>query len=132
MKNPNRIVALAALAAALAFTGCPRAKLENGPTLTAAEFAQKAENAQGLVVVDFWATWCPPCRMMKPIFEKAEKDYAGRIAFVSVDADQNPELMQKYKVEALPTFMVFRDGKVQATQVGAMTESDFRAWLDKM
>ncbi len=136
MKLCHKIVWLIALTA-LTLTGaaCRRAAppaASGGATISMEEFARLAENASGVVLVDFWATWCGPCRKMKPLFEQAERDYAGRIGFVAVDVDQNAQLANKYRVEAIPTYIVFKDGKVQETRVGAMEASDFKAWLDSL
>lgn len=71
------------------------------------------------MIVDFSATWCPPCRQLKPIFEKLAEDFRGRITFVTIDVDENPELAQSYGVQSIP-MMVFlnKDGQVQNTIVG--------------
>lgn len=71
------------------------------------------------MIVDFSATWCPPCRQLKPIFEKLAKDFRGRIDFVTIDVDENPQLAQAYGVQSIP-MMVFinKDGQIQNTMVG--------------
>ena len=71
------------------------------------------------MIVDFSATWCPPCRQLKPIFEKLAEDFRGRITFVTIDVDENPELSQSYGVQSIP-MMVFlnKDGQIQNTIIG--------------
>ncbi|MCH5228452.1 MAG: thioredoxin fold domain-containing protein [Muribaculaceae bacterium] len=71
------------------------------------------------MIVDFSATWCPPCRQLKPIFEKLAEDFRGRISFVTIDVDENPELSQAYGVQSIP-MMVFlnKDGQIQDTIIG--------------
>ena len=102
-----------------------------GPPVSLEQFAAEVEQSSGFVLVDFWAPWCPPCRALKPIFEKVEPDYAGRIRFFKVDVDHGPEVAAKYKVEGIPTLILFKNGKPAAQQVGAPSEKDLRAWLDQ-
>lgn len=96
---------------------------------TAAAF-QSALGQPGLFVVDFNATWCGPCRQMKPIVEQAEKDYAGKIKFLPVDVDQNSAIAQQYNVQGIPAFFIFKDGKPLDSRVGSMSGGDFKKWLD--
>lgn len=84
----------------------------------------------GLVVVDFFATWCGPCKAMKPVVEKTEKALAGKVRFVAVDIDQQTGLAQQYKVEAVPTFVILKDGKVLDSKVGGMAPEKFKSWID--
>lgn len=119
---------------ALLLAGLPACKkgasIEGGPAIPMAQFEAEVEKSAGVYVVDFWATWCGPCRTMKPIFEKVEKEMAGKAKFLKVDVDQNQELAQKYNIEAIPTLVLFKDGKPAATKVGAMREPDFKAWIE--
>jgi thioredoxin len=89
-----------------------------------------AMSAPGLVVVDFYATWCGPCKAMKPIIEETEKALAGKVRFVAVDIDQQAGLAQEYKVEAVPTFVILKDGKVLDSKVGGMQAAKFKSWID--
>jgi len=82
-------------------------------------FKQDVLDAPGLVLVDFWATWCQPCKMMAPILDGLADDLAGRIAVLKVDADEHTELVQQYAVSSIPTILVFSDGEVVRAIVGA-------------
>ncbi len=74
------------------------------------------------VVVDFFAEWCGPCKAMAPALEACAKEMEGKVKIVKVDVDQNPGITQQYRIQAMPTLMMFKDGKVAATQVGAMVQ----------
>ena len=82
------------------------------------------------VLVDFWAEWCGPCKMIAPILEEVAKDFQGRVKVVKVDVDQNPESPAKYSVRGIPTLLLFKDGEVVDTKVGALTKSQLVAFLD--
>lgn len=82
------------------------------------------------VVVDFFAEWCGPCKAMAPALDLVAKEMLGKVKVVKVDVDQNPEITQKYRIQAMPTLMLFKDGKVAATQVGALVQkSKLEAWI---
>ena len=82
------------------------------------------------VVVDFFAEWCGPCKAMAPALDAVAKDLAGKVKIVKIDVDANPEITQTYKIQAMPTLLMFKDGKVAATQVGALVQkSKLEAWV---
>jgi thioredoxin 1 len=84
------------------------------------------------VVVDFFAEWCGPCKAMSPALEAVSKEMAGKIKVVKIDVDQNPATTQKYRIQAMPTLMLFKDGKVAATQVGALVQkSKLEDWIKR-
>lgn len=93
-------------------------------------FAEIAETATVPALVDLWAPWCGPCRMVSPELEKLAAERAGRLKLVKVNADEAPRLSQRFKVQAIPTLLVLRDGKVLAKQVGAAPARVLRTWLD--
>jgi thioredoxin 2 len=95
------------------------------------DFAEVAERAPIPVLVDLWATWCGPCRMVSPALERIATDRAGELKLVKVDVDQAPRLSQRFEVRAVPTLMVLRDGEVLARQPGAAPEPALRTWLDQ-
>jgi len=84
------------------------------------------------VVVDFWAPWCAPCRVLKPILEKLAAEYDGRFKLVKVNSDENQELAAALGVRSIPDVMAFRDGKPAAHFLGALPESQVRAFIDKL
>ena len=88
--------------------------------VTDADFAQVVEGASELVLVDFGAAWCGPCRMMEPTVEALASEYAGRVKVVTVDADENIQAVTKYNVRSLPTFLFFKDGKPVDQVIGAV------------
>ncbi len=93
-------------------------------------FHAVAEEATTPVLVDIWAPWCGPCRMVSPVLEHLAKERAGTLKLVKVDADQAPRLSQRFEIQAIPTLLVMREGRVVARQVGAAPEHALGAWLD--
>ena len=83
------------------------------------------------VLVDLWAPWCMPCRWYSPIIEKTSEGMKDKFNLVKVNVDENQEIAAKYGVEAIPTTLLIENGKVKASIVGAMQESQLKAWLDK-
>ena len=82
------------------------------------------------VLVDFWAEWCMPCRMLAPTIEKIAKDYAGKVKVGKLDTDANRDVAAKYSISAIPTVILFKDGQVSQKFVGLRQEKDFKAALD--
>jgi thioredoxin 2 len=94
------------------------------------DFTEVAERSPVPAVVDMWATWCGPCRMVSPALEQLATERAGEIKLVKVDVDAAPRLAQRFEVQAVPTLMVLRDGEVIARQPGAVPLPALRNWLD--
>lgn len=78
---------------------------------SAADFEKEIINHKGYALVDFWATWCPPCRMMAPVLESAEQQLGDKINFVKVDVDEQQQLAAEFDIMSIPTLVVFKDGK---------------------
>jgi len=97
---------------------------------TEQNFEDEVLKASGPVLVDFWAEWCMPCRMLTPTIEKLAKDYQGKVKVGKVDTDANREIAMKYRIDAIPTVILFRNGQVSQKFVGLKGEKDFKAALD--
>ena len=82
------------------------------------------------MLVDFWADWCGPCRMVSPVLDQLARERAGSVKLVKVDVDRSPGLSRRFDVQAIPTLMVIVDGKVAARQAGAAPAGALRSWLD--
>ncbi len=88
--------------------------------------------AEGSVLVDFWAEWCGPCKMISPALEEIAKEMDGRIQIAKMNIDDNPVTPQKYGVRGIPTLMLFRDGQVAATKVGAVPKNQLQEWVESV
>ncbi|WP_314411495.1 thioredoxin [Streptomyces sp. DSM 40484] len=95
------------------------------------DFAEVVERATVPVVVDLWATWCGPCRMVSPALEQVARDLAGRIKLAKVDVDKNPRLSQRFEVQAVPTLLVLDRGRTLARQAGAAPAQVLRRWVEQ-
>ena len=82
------------------------------------------------VLVDYWAEWCGPCRMIAPILEEIAKEYAGRLAIAKLNVDENQQTPQKFGIRGIPTLMLFKNGNIEATKVGAVSKSQLTAFID--
>lgn len=103
---------------------------ENIVHATDSTFGDEVLKAGEPVLVDYWAEWCGPCKMIAPILEDISKDYAGRVKVVKLNIDENPETPPKYGIRGIPTLMLFKNGGVEATKVGALSKSQLAAFLD--
>jgi len=100
--------------------------------LSDATFDAAVGGASGLVLVDFGADRCAPCRMMKPVIERLARQYRGRVTVATLDVDANPRIAARFTVRSIPTFLFFRDGEAVAGIVGAVAESRLAAQLDAL
>lgn len=94
------------------------------------DFAEIVEQASLPVLVDLWAPWCGPCRMVSPVLEQLATEKVGEIKLVKVNADEAPQLSQRFEVRSIPTLMVLRHGQVVAKQIGAAPATVLRPWLE--
>ena len=92
-------------------------------TLTDENFEQEIASAEGLVIVDFWAEWCAPCRLVAPIMEEIAAEYAGQVRVGKLDVDSNRKVSQKYGIRSIPSILYFKDGKHVDTTIGAVPKS---------
>ena len=93
-------------------------------------FEDEVLRADKPVLVDYWAEWCGPCKMIAPILEEIAEEYDGRVTIAKLNIDNNPHTPPRYGIKGIPTLMLFKDGSVEATKVGAMSKSQLSAFLD--
>ena len=93
-------------------------------------FEAEVLKAETPVLVDYWAEWCGPCKMIAPILDEVSRDYADKLNVAKVNVDENQEIASKYGIRGIPTLMLFRNGAVVATKVGALSKSQLTAFLD--
>ena len=98
---------------------------------TDADFDSHVLQSSEPVLVDFWAQWCGPCKMIAPALDEPADTYAGRAKVVKVDIDQNRAVAMKYHVRSIPMLLLFKDGQVQATQIGAVGKAQLAQIIDK-
>ena len=98
--------------------------------VTDASFEADVLKANGLVLVDYSADWCGPCKMIAPVLDEIADSYDGRVLIAKIDVDANREIAEKQGIRGVPTLMLFRDGKVADTKVGALSKSQLSAFID--
>jgi thioredoxin 1 len=98
--------------------------------LTSESFEREVLRASEPVLVDFWATWCPPCRMIAPAVEALADDFAGRAKVAKVDVDSSPELAERFGIQSIPTLLVFKGGQVVDQRIGAVPKSELFRMLE--
>lgn len=96
-------------------------------TINTSQFRGDVENGKGIVVVDFFATWCGPCKMLTPVFESLGEEMRNEARFVKVDIDESLEIAQKFNISTVPTMMIFKDGKAVESLVGFMPKEKIKA-----
>lgn len=99
--------------------------------LTKQNFETELLQTDGVALVDFWAPWCGPCRMMGPALEEIDRDYAGRLTVAKVNVDENPRLAGEFGVMSIPTLIIFKDGQPVDRMVGAMPKAALEGKLSK-
>ena len=99
--------------------------------ITAANFEAEVKNAPGKVLVDFWAEWCGPCRMLSPSVEELSEEYAGKVSFGKVNVDEEPGLAGMFRITSIPTLIVFKDGQPVETSIGVVPKEAIAAILDR-
>ena len=98
--------------------------------VTDASFEDDVVKASVPVLVDFWAEWCAPCKMIAPMLSEIADEYKGKVAIVKVNIDESPKTPQKFNVRGIPTLILFKNGQVEGQKVGALRKTDLAAFLD--
>jgi thioredoxin 1 len=136
MNFTRNLFFMAAGVAVLALAGCEKPSAMNESTanvkhITQGEFAGEVTSCASPVVADFYATWCGPCRTLSPMLDKLAGGYTDKVKFVKINVDESPGLAQNFQVQAIPTLIFFKDGKVADHVTGLPAEADLKAKLDK-
>lgn len=100
--------------------------------VTDAEFQKNVLEAQHPVLVDFWADWCGPCKMIAPVVEELAQEYDGKFEFTKLDVDANPQTAMQFGVRSIPTLLLFKDGKVAEQVIGAVPKTVLKKKIDKV
>ena len=94
-------------------------------------FDEDVLNSDMPVLIDYWAEWCGPCKIIAPTLEEVASEYDGRVKVAKLNIDDNPETPPKYAIRSIPTLMLFKGGQVEATKVGAVSKAQLTAFLDE-
>lgn len=100
--------------------------------VTSATWDQEILQSKGLVMIDFWAVWCGPCRIIAPTVEELAKEYTGKLKVMKLNTDENPDIASNYKIMGIPTLMFFKDGQKIDQVVGAVPKPQLKAKLDSL
>lgn len=100
--------------------------------VTDSTFEDQVLNSNRPVMVDYWAEWCGPCKMIAPILDEIAREYDGRLTVAKINIDENQSTPQKYAVRGIPTLMIFKDGEIAGTKVGALSKSQLSAFIDSV
>ena len=103
---------------------------DNITNVTDSTFEQEVLSAEIPVLLDYWAEWCGPCKMIAPILNDIADEYSGKIKVAKLNIDENPGTPAKFGVRGIPTLMIFKSGSIEATKVGAMSKSQLSAFID--
>ncbi len=104
--------------------------MSNISAVTDSTFENEVVTSKVPVLVDFWAQWCGPCKAIAPILDDISQHYADKVKFVKLDVDNNPNIPPKFGVRGIPTLILFKDGQVQATQVGLLSKTELMSFID--
>ena len=100
--------------------------------VTDTSFESDVLNASGPVVVDYWAEWCGPCKQIGPALEEISNELAGQLTVAKLNIDENPQIPGKFGIRGIPTLMLFKDGQVAATKIGALPKSKLVEWVESV
>ncbi|WP_261842585.1 thioredoxin TrxA [Aliamphritea ceti] len=98
--------------------------------VTDASFEEDVLKSEAPVLVDYWAEWCGPCKMIAPVLEEIAKEYDGKLKVCKLNIDENSETPPKFGIRGIPTLMIFKDGNVEATKVGALSKSQLAGFIE--
>ena len=99
--------------------------------VTDASFEEEVLGAEVPVLVDFWAEWCGPCKMIAPVLSELADEYAGKVKVCKVDVDANPDIPPKFGIRGIPTLILFKDGNAEATKVGALSKAQLSEFINE-